>query len=940
MRVLTSMFLVLGACQEPGPDAASVFGTLQPLPFQHDGSLDKWGPLAYDITLTATPLSPGATSTLEATGDIQVGDTVWFVLSTQGASSGGGPCHPSLGLDCLDVHAPISMIDQVSATVAGHAETTLTVPNMPGLVGMTVHLQAFVPAGPNSVGSRAIPEVIQHAADVYCPDDPDPDYTVAIDPSCTTSPVLQTFEPVVEWNWNANPIESGFHQVMMTPVVSPLQDTNGDGTVDDSDVPAIVFTTFATGSAYWLPGSLVAITGDGGNTLFSVDNLGGFLPMSSGGVAVGDLDGDGFPVIAVTTETGVALVDRFGDLIWHQTVTTDRYDAPSFGDLDGDGLAEIIMGRTVLDLNGNILWIGADGTGAGSTRFYTSYSVDMDNITDPADPAYGQQEVVAGNTVYNNDGTTRWATGEDGSSAVADFDADGLPEVVVIDMWVGGDVRLLDNDGTLLWSTPLLEPNSGGPPTVADFDGDGLPEIGFGGTSLYTLLDSDGTLMWTAPIDDGSSACVSSSAFDFDGDGVFEIVFADEHSLWIFDGATGAVRMEYTDHNSGTAWEYPLIVDVDGDGSTELVFSSNDYFWGSTTGITVLSDAADWWQPGRTAWNQHAYSVNNVLPSGRIPAVPASNIDNYNNFRAGNKGIGSLGEQADLTIGTIDICTEPCETEGSVYIYVPVENQGTGPSTPTDLDVRDGTGALIASMFVGPIQPGEMVWIGPIEIDTSSFVGVEIAVDTGMIIAPNAECDETNNTAQILEDPCGVLCPPPPVEGYFDDYIACELCPAGLPAPLGCDPKLGASAPDLPELHSLTIEDACIECALEVIGGDVYGTPGGFRIDKWLSVYNGGLTDAGPFTVTVTDLYGAGGVLFEEDYIGLPSGEWIWVGPISPDSDLLWPDSDGDGLIDGTCLYGAVSIDSADEVEECNEANNGSPALGGTGYISFCECIG
>ena len=84
---------------------------------------------------------------------------------------------------------------------------------------------------------------------------------------------------------------------------------------------------------------------------------------------------------------------------------------------------------------------------------------------------------------------------------------------------------------------------------------------------IYAL---DGTLLATHEAHDysGSVAC---SAFDFDGDGAYELLWQDELNLWVIDGRTGETRIQWP-LASGTAHEYPTIVDVDGDGSAEILF--------------------------------------------------------------------------------------------------------------------------------------------------------------------------------------------------------------------------------------------------------------------------------------------------------------------------------------------------------------------------------
>ena len=123
---------------------------------------------------------------------------------------------------------------------------------------------------------------------------------------------------------------------------------------------------------------------------------------------------------------------------------------------------------------------------------------------------------------------------------------------------------------------------------VADFD-DGFPEVGLG--KAVHSSDTDGSQLWTRGVSDYSSSVTGSSVFDFEGDGSAEVVYADEHTLWVFNGATGDILMEQTGHASGTLYEYPLIADVDGDGATEIIVASNNYTNSGWNGITVIGDS-------------------------------------------------------------------------------------------------------------------------------------------------------------------------------------------------------------------------------------------------------------------------------------------------------------------------------------------------------------
>src|SRR5262249_7406406 len=120
----------------------------------------------------------------------------------------------------------------------------------------------------------------------------------------------------------------------------------------------------------------------------------------------------------------------------------------AIADLDGNGKPEIVFGRQVLDANGKILWTGTGGRGGQNNGGIGLHSIVADLDLD------GHPEVVAGNTAYYGSGPKAgqilWQNKSlpDGFTAVANFDSDPNPEIVLV---ASGNVYLLEHDGSVKW---------------------------------------------------------------------------------------------------------------------------------------------------------------------------------------------------------------------------------------------------------------------------------------------------------------------------------------------------------------------------------------------------------------------------------------------------------------------------------------------------------
>ncbi len=530
-------------------------------------------------------------------------------------------------------------------------------------------------------------------------------YAVTPDSECVASPTVGSFDPVIEWQWTGSDAAPTFTHVVSTPVVGNLHDDDGDGVLGEGDLPDLVFAAFQD-KEQTKEGVLFAIPGDGQGLHWAVSPE----VYGNAGVALGDLDGDGFPEVCASSMThSVVCVNRFGQELWRAGNLPAYNGHPAIADLDGDGLAEVVYGREVFTHDGTLLFTGQGGMGGWSSN-HASVPVDLDGD--------GLMEIVAGDTVYSLDGSILWQDDlGDGFPAIGDFDDDADPEIVRVSQ---GLMVLSDTDGTTIWTLQVDPQNRGGPPTIADFDGDGLPEIGVAGYAAYTVVDTDGSILWQMPTEDDSSSITGSSVFDFEGDGAAEVVYADEETLWVYDGATGAVLLEMSEHASNTRLEYPLIADVDGDDATEIVIVSVNSWWEGWDGLTVIGDLNDSWAPARRIWNQHAYHITNVGPWGGIPTEQEPNWTSWNTFRSAGTELGPAHWRADLVPGEPESCDTQC-FEDSVLVWVPVENRGL--VTAVGASVRVG-GQL---QELGDIPSGEVFIAGPFELTQEQWgQGIEV----------------------------------------------------------------------------------------------------------------------------------------------------------------------------------------------------------------------
>ena len=552
-------------------------------------------------------------------------------------------------------------------------------------------------------------------------------------------------------------------------------------------------------------GVLRMLDGSTGTEIWSLDKASagssGFAGMS---VALGDIDGDGKPdVSAVTGEGFVVLVDATGKVMRTSDKPIPGNGNAAFGwggglavaDMDHDGFPEIAFGATVFSTTGGkitLKFTGADGIGGGNVSQALSTFVDLDGAAD------GHLELLAGTTAYRFDGTELWNRADlpDGFPGVGDFDLDGKPEVVLVangKLWVLAAATGV----TLLGPLDLPGTGSGGPPTVADFDGDGKPEIGVAMATFYSVIKPDFAnkklvVSWQTPNHDLSSSVTGSSVFDFEGDGKAEVIYADECFLWVFDGQTGKVRFS-APHSSFTGTEASVVADVDGDGHAEILMVSNGadpsaagwkcldaankptvvngVTWTPSSapgkgyrGLVAFGDSASSWVGTRTLWSEHTYHVTNICDDrddacaapNVYASIPKSEKSNWtlpwlNDFRQNVQQKG-LFDAPDPTVTLEASCTKP------IVLTVSLKNQGLAAlPSGVEIDLYTGSpptmkiGSVTTTQALSPGQTQKLPFTTAINDPLASF-DAQIFIDP---VNPKFhECNQNNDTSAVVQPAC------------------------------------------------------------------------------------------------------------------------------------------------------------------------------------------
>jgi hypothetical protein len=313
-------------------------------------------------------------------------------------------------------------------------------------------------------------------------------------------------------------------------------------------------------------------------------------------VAVGDFNGDGWQDLAVTSsDVSVFLGNGNGTFRAPENFESGPGFFVLVCDFNGDGFLDLASsGAVVLLGNGDgsfqsprIFAAGQNGNVAG----IVAGDFNGDGNLDLAQPGFGNPGPGSVEVLWGNgDGSFPAPRGFFGgelpiSVAVADFNSDGLPDLVVANNRSANVSVLLGNgDGSFQDAQHFAAGNFPYFVAVGDFNGDGLPDVAVAnitdpGTVSVLLGNGDGSFLAAASFAVGSNPN-SVAVGDFNRDGALDLAVAYEGSPPDFRGGVSVLLGNgdgsfQPPRSFGPGFNISVAVgDFNGDGALDLAVAN------------------------------------------------------------------------------------------------------------------------------------------------------------------------------------------------------------------------------------------------------------------------------------------------------------------------------------------------------------------------------
>lgn len=407
-------------------------------------------------------------------------------------------------------------------------------------------------------------------------------------------------------------------------------------------------------------------------------------------------------------------------------LTGVSYGSTAIADLDGDNIPDlVVIGNASGTLTAKVYLGNGDGSfsektdaGLTGTGFGSMSVADLDNNGIPDLIITGQDASFdETTTVYLGNGDGSFSEKTDAglidvrfsSTAIADFDGDNIPDLVVTGRDASSNqiaaVYLGNGDGSFSEKTDAgLTGVDLGSSSIADLDGDDIPDLILTGSASYnnrvaTVYLGNGDGSFSEKVDAGLTGVEfsSTSVADFNGDDIPDLAIAgwkafESPSATVYLGNGDGSFTEKTDADLTGVWHSATsAADLDGDDTPDLVVIGLDE---SNT-------------PTATVYLGNGDGSFTVADAGLVGTISGSNSGPISTADLDDDG------DSDLVIAGQDNLRGVSQSSTRVYInrteQTPPNRPPSWIRTPSSVTVAAGTPiSTFAATNAGIVEAGDL----------------------------------------------------------------------------------------------------------------------------------------------------------------------------------------------------------------------------------------